>query len=311
MLTLLPHTVKRYRVPSSTEKWRSKLSSRRIGTHPLDSDWYFDELLAHYKGELCRGYCVRVALMCLLKEISLSEGVCGAYYPHHREKSLIIVTKLGRLTVDYIQARRHFQFIDDFLTDYPHLSEVEVPYELSAVQQVFDYNHERKLVDILDVLLHLNTKDNTYSFRHSLVDLPYETFCRLAEKLTDEEIATLYLNPSLPHLPSRTKTVALSHVLAVRGQWTMLEQVLADYPSYLFILLYDQRHEDEVQKRIVELLSTSDFSDDSGTLSPLLSEEVLVYIRLNTVLSDETKARLLGTGSRSCMPFQIDPRCSY
>lgn len=303
MLTLLPATVKRYRVAAKDDPFRSRLTERTIGVNRLDCDWYFDELMAHYRGEVCQAYMVRAARSCLLKEYALSAMYKEA--PKHHSHSNLYVRGSDDVIVrtELVPARRHFQLIDDFLTEYK-TNEVALPFPSSLIQRLFHYTEGEKLIDVLPLLLHLNPKDNTYFFRHDLTDLPYETFCNLAERMTEEEVRTLTLIPGLPPLPSHSKPVALSHVLAVRHQWAMLSLVLADYPSYHVLLLYCSSAYRDPQASLNTLLEKGVFQDDCGELTDELREELTLYIKVVSLSPERREA--FDTG-KVYMPCQLVP----
>jgi hypothetical protein len=192
-------------------------------------------------------------------------------------------TKITEYTLGTL--KRNFQYIDDFLSDFPDAESVIVPYPRDVVLDAISGIVNVSAHDIrtcVDCIRYLNPKDNLYYFRFDLEDVEMSVILELYSKLTAENRrdileARRFSGTDYP-LPDEGLGIGIMGAIFEANYTHGPRKLLfADFPSYLALSLSDDTD------YLDNLLLTNNFQNQNE-FSPFVNTDQ-ISTRISRLLS--------------------------
>jgi hypothetical protein len=164
--------------------------------------------------------------------------------------------------------RRNFQLFDDFLTEFPEASSIELPYKLETIEKALSgLSHENrisKLSSCIDCVKYLNPKSSTYFLRFLLQDTPIHQLIEISESLTKQERLDILRSRRRREMDFPLPDEGMDHgilgaVLEEQNSMDTLKLLFPHSPSYWVAVACYKGHD----SLVLELLVQQDFSQDT------------------------------------------------
>jgi hypothetical protein len=174
-------------------------------------------------------------------------------------------TELNRYSAGTL--RRTFQLFDDYLTEFPEASSIELPYSPDVIDEALsglDYeNRTTKLSGCIDCVKYLNPKSSTYFLRFLLQDTPIQQLIEISESLTKQDrIDILYARRrkeiDFPLPDEGVDYCILGAVLEKQNSMDTLKLLFPHSPSYWVAVACYRSN----KILAIQLLIEQDFSQD-------------------------------------------------
>lgn len=256
-----------YSIPWDREEWKEDHAYWRDENAAI-SDMEAEELVHfHRSRDLVDGSRIAVArarqALCTSRHVNITDRFASTTLRINCSNGVLIPT-LSRGTL-----MRQFQTINDLIGEYPDVDEIDLPATISVAKRVLNHRplismQQIDLMQVLDLLLFLNPYNNLLALHYDLSNVTSSALTTLHQRMSSRERTILTQHIRKMRLPGSPGDVfCLIPLLEKRGRMDLVEEMLSDYPSYLFSEFEDSppSNESSAHSRRLRLLLTADFND--------------------------------------------------
>lgn len=206
------------------------------------------------------------------------------------ERMVTIICTTGTIPYSLDNLRRRFQLVDDYFSEYPDATEINVPYDLGTLMACLRWTLGTLLNRCHPCIAYLNPKSNLYPFYFSPRRAPLALLETLAARLTPEERKALeaYGDRMSVALPKKDGVCLLAVLEHFRADLDIMRGLFPEYPSYAFCACasYHKDRNHGLYELVVPLL-TWDFSADKDNFIFEYGEVMAIVEAVVASVNDE------------------------